>query len=136
MREIAGMATILAVGFAGATAAATMGKDEHKASRARIAAEYQADRQKCGAHLGQPAELCVARARGAQRVARAELEAAYKPSPRTQFDAAMARAEAAYEIAKKECGGKDGGIRNGCLKDAEATRAAAKAAASAARNVR
>jgi hypothetical protein len=131
--RLSGIATALAV-FTGATAlAAGMTKDEYTAAKKRIAAEYQADRQKCGAHLGNPAELCVARARGAQEVARAELEATYKPSPRTNYDAAMARAHADYVIAGEECDRQTGRVREACVKDAKAARDRAKAAAEAAR---
>ena len=133
MRTLLSIAAALAVCGCTAASAAALTKEEYKAGKARVAAEYQADRQKCGAHLGNAAEQCVARARGAQKAGKAELEAAYKPSPRTQYDAAIARAEAAYEIARKECGGKGGETRKGCLKDAKAGQAEAKAAASAAR---
>lgn len=133
MRSASGIATALAV-FTWATAmAAGMTKDEYTAAKTRIAAEYQADRQKCGAHLGNAAELCVARARGAQKVARAELEATYKPSPRTNYDAAMARAHADYAIADEECDRQQGRAREACVKDARAARDRAKAAAETAR---
>lgn len=134
MRRLSGIATALAVCFTGATAAAAgMARDEYKATRARIAAEYQADRQKCGAHLGHAAELCVTKARGAQKVAQAELEATYKPGPRTHYDAAIARAQSGYAIAKKECENRKGEARKACAKDASAAQDRAKAAAKAAR---
>lgn len=132
MRNILGIATAVAVFTCGAAAAAGMTKDEYKAGKARIAAEYQADRQKCGAHLGDATDLCIARARGAQKVAKAELEAAYKPSPRTNYDAAIAREQAAYAIAREECDDKEGEARKGCVRDARAAQERAKAAAMAA----
>jgi hypothetical protein len=116
-----------------AVAAAGMTRADYKAARARIATEYEADRQQCGAHLGHAAELCVTRARGAQKVAQAELEATYKPSPRTNYDAAIARALSAYSIAKKECEIQKGDARKGCEKDARAEQERARAAAAAAR---
>jgi hypothetical protein len=133
MRNILGIATALVVFTCGGAAAAGMTRDEYKAGKARIAAEYQADRQKCGAHLGDAAELCVARARGAQKVAKAELEAAYKPSPRAHFEAAIARAQAAYAIAKAECDNKEGAARKNCVRDARAARDRAQAEALSAR---
>jgi hypothetical protein len=133
MRNSSSIATALTVFTCVAAAAAGMAKDEYKASRARIAAEYEAARQKCGAHLGNPAQLCVARARGAQKVALAELEATYKPGARTYYDAAIARSEAAYTIASKECDGLGRESRDACAKDARAARERAKAEAIAAR---
>ena len=133
MRSVSGIATALAVFTCAAAAAAGMTKDEYTAAKARIASEYQADRQKCGAHLGNAAELCVARARGEQEVAQAELEATYKPSPRTNYNAAIARAHADYTIAAEECDRQEGKVREACAKDAKAARDRAQAAATAAR---
>jgi hypothetical protein len=133
MRNLSAIATALAVFTCATAAAAGITKEEYKAANARIAAEYEADRQRCGAHLGNAAELCVERARGAQKVARAELEATYKPSPRTNYDAAIARAQADYAIAAQECAQQQGTVREACSKDAKAARDRAKAAAEATR---
>ena len=129
MRNVSSIATALAVLIFATAAAASMTKDEYKAAKERIATEYQADRQKCGAHLGNAAELCVARARGTQEVARAELEATYKPGPRTNYNAAVARAHADYTFAAEECDRQAGKVREACMKDAKAARDRAKAAA-------
>ena len=98
----------------------------------RITSEYLAERQKCGTGYGHAYELCVAHAHGLRDVAKAELEAAYKPSPRNYYDAAIARAKSAYTIAKEECDDKRGTQRKACRKDAkdalERARAEAKAA--------
>lgn len=132
MRNVIGFAT-LAFLTCGAATAAALTKEEYKAGKARIAAEYEADRQKCGAHLGNAAEICVARARGARKVAQAELEANHKPSPRTNYEAAIARSQAAYAIAKEECDAREGGMRKVCVRQATAAQERAKAEASAAR---
>lgn len=132
MRNILGIATAVAVFTCTGAAAAGMTKQEYRDGKARIAAEYQADRQKCGAHLGDAADLCVARARGAQKVARAELEAAYKPSPRTNYEAAIARVQAAYAIAKEECNDRKGEAQKGCMREAKVAQDRAKAEAIAA----
>jgi hypothetical protein len=55
-----------------------MTASEYKSDKARIGAEYQADRQKCGAGIGNGVDLCVAHARGAPQDAPAELKAADK----------------------------------------------------------
>ena len=133
MRNMLGIPTAVAVLTSGAAAAAGMTKEEYRAGKARVLAEYQADRQKCGPGLGNPADVCIARARGAQQVARAELEAAYKPSPKSNYEAAIARAQAAYSIAKQECDFKVGEERKGCVKQARTARERAQAEAMAAR---
>jgi hypothetical protein len=134
MRNPLPITTVLGVlACAAATAVAAMDKDEYRGANARIDAEYQVDRQKCGERHGNAADLCVARAHGARDVSRAELEATYKPGPRANYNAAMARAQSTYAIAKLECNDRQGAARKGCVKDAEAARARAKAEAEALR---
>jgi hypothetical protein len=118
MRTTPGIAMAV-IAFACAPAmAANMSKEEYRDAKKRITAEYLADRQKCGAGYGHAYDLCVAHAHGDRDVAKAELEAQYKPSPRHYYDAAIARAKSAYTIAKKDCEDKRGAERKAC--DAEA----------------
>lgn len=132
MRNIIGIAAAVAAFTCAAAAAAGMAKDEYKAGKARIDAEYQADRQKCGSRHGNSADLCIARAHGARKVAKAELEATYKPSPRANYEAAIARAQAAYAIAKEDCDDQKAEARKGCVSDAKAAQERAKTEATAA----
>lgn len=129
MQNILGITMVAAVIACGAAVAAPLTKDEYEAGRKRIAAEAQAERQKCGARHGNAADLCIARARGDLKVAKAELEAAYKPSPRTNYAAAIARAQAAEAIAKEECDDKARDMRKACVKEAKAALERAKAEA-------
>jgi hypothetical protein len=133
MRHIPGIA-IAALAFAwGPAQGAGMSKQDYQAAKKRIAAEYQAERQKCGARHGNALDLCVAHAHGARDVAKAELEAEYKPSPRTNYDAAIARSKAAHATAKEECDEKRGAEETACMKDAKASLARARAEAESAR---
>ena len=77
----------------GPAVGAGMSKEDYRDAKKRITSEYLAERQKCGAGYGHAYELCVAHAHGVRDVAKAELEAAYKPSPRNYYDAAIARAK-------------------------------------------
>jgi hypothetical protein len=113
--------------------AAPMTKGDYKAGKKRIAAEYEAERQKCGVRHGNDLSLCVARAHGERDVANAELEAAYKPSPRTNYDAALARSKAAFGVAKDECYQQQEPARKPCLANAKAARDKADAEAKAVR---
>jgi hypothetical protein len=118
MRRIPAMVVVALVFACGAATAAPMTKDEYKAAKKKIAAEYTVERQKCGSRYGVAAELCIAHAHGARDVAKAELEAAYKPSARAYYDAAITRAKTAYAVAKDECDEKRGAEKKACLKDA------------------
>jgi hypothetical protein len=133
MRSISAIAVAIAALACGSAAAVPMAKDEYTASKARIDANYQTERQKCGDRHGNAAALCIARAHGERNVGKAELEATFKPSRDTNYQAAIARANAAYEIAKLECNDRKDAERKGCVKDAEAARASAKKEASALR---
>jgi len=137
MRYVPGIA-IAVLAFAwGPAQGAGMSKEDYQAAKKRIAAEYQVERQKCGARYGNALDLCVAHAHGARDVAKVELEAAYKPGARTNYDAAIARSKAAYAVAKEECDDKRGPERAACMKEAKASleraRAEAKTAMAAAR---
>lgn len=131
--HVSAIATAIAILACGPATAAAMAKDEYRAAGKHIEAEYQAERQKCGDRHGNAAALCIARAHGARKVGKAELEASYKPSPRTNYNAAAARADAAYDIAKLECNDRKSAERKGCVKDAEAARSRAKQEAMAIR---
>ena len=119
----------MAAGILGASATAAMAPADYKAAKERIAAEYQADRQKCGTRHGNAADMCIARAHGAQAVAKAELKALHEPSPRANYEAALARAQAAYANAREECDNKDGAARKSCRREAEAKRDRSRAEA-------
>lgn len=129
MRGTLPIVSTLVILAGSAAAAADMAPGDYKAARARIAADYQADRQKCGARHGNAADLCIARAHGAQAVAKAELEALHEPSPRANYKAALARAKAAYANAREECDDRDGAARKTCVRAAAAKRDHARAEA-------
>lgn len=128
MRIALGIATLAVAGAAAAAPAMT--PEEYRAGNSRIESEYQADRQKCGALHGHAAELCVTHARNTRRVAKAELHAEYKPGTRAYYDAALARAQADYAIAKVKCEEQPrGDARNACLAQARIARDRARAEA-------
>jgi hypothetical protein len=133
MRNTLGIAIAVLAFACGPAAGASLSKQDYQAARKRIAAEYEVERQKCGARYGNALDECVARAHGIRDVAKAELEAAYKPSSRTYYDAAIARARSAYANAKEQCDEKRGPEKKACVKDAKAALEQANAEAKAAR---
>lgn len=133
MRMTRGIAIAVLALACGPASGQSMSKKEYQAAKKRIEAEYTAERQKCGPRYGNALDECVARAHGTRDVAKAELEAQYKPSPRTNYNAAIARANAAYKVAKEECDEKSGPARKACMKDAKAASERATAEAKAAR---
>lgn len=114
-------------------AGAAMDREEYSAHKDRIDAEHKAALARCKPMNDQGRDLCEVQAAGVRRVARAELDAQYKPGPRNAEKVMMARAEADYALAKERCEGVAADARDICRKDAKAAFAAARADAKAAK---
>ena len=126
---------LLAVaGVCGSAAAQALGKEEYRAHLERVEAEYDAAMARCKPLQDNQRDLCKLHARGTRDVARAELRAQHKPEPANQEKVAMARAEAAYAVAKEQCDDAKGHARDVCRKDAKAAFAAARAQAKSVRS--
>ena len=132
MRNTHGFAIALLAFACSSALGAPMSKEDYQAAKKRITAQYDAERQKCGPRHANALDLCVAHAHGERDVALAELEATYKPSPRANYNAAIARSKAAYNIANQECDDKRGAQKTACVKAAKESRARAQAEAQAA----
>ena len=88
--------TLIAACAAGlmATTAFAMTPAEHKAAKESISADYKMNKQKCDALKANAKDICVKEAKGAEDVAKAELEAQYKPSDKATYNVNEARADA------------------------------------------
>ena len=73
----------------------------------------------------------MAEANGKEKVAKAELEARYKPSERTSHAPRVAKAQADYAVAREKCDDKVGNEKDVCVKEAKAAETRAKADAKA-----
>jgi osmotically-inducible protein OsmY len=79
--NITAMAAAIALAFsAGALAAQGMSKDEYKAGKDKIAAEYKAAKAGCDSLTANAKDVCMAEAKGKQKAATAELKASNKPA--------------------------------------------------------
>ncbi|MHB1359654.1 MAG: hypothetical protein ACYCWC_08755 [Rhodocyclaceae bacterium] len=81
--------------------------------------------------FGNPKDICVADAKGKEKVAKAELEAGYKPSNKATYEVSVAKAEADYAVAKERCDDLAGNAKDVCVKEAKAAETTAKANAKA-----
>jgi hypothetical protein len=124
---------VLALGlaFSAGSMAAGISKADYKAAKDSIGAEYKVAKAGCASLSGNPNDICVAEAKGKEKVAMAELEASYKPSPKTHYEARVARAEADYAVANEKCDDLAGNTKDVCVKEAKAAQTAAKADAKA-----
>lgn len=113
--------------------AMAMTNAEYKTQRDRISGDYKVNRDKCAALKANAKDICVSEAKGAEKIAKAELEAQYEPSPRHTEQLALAKADAAYDTAKEKCDDLSGNSKDVCMKDAKAAHVKAKEEAKLAR---
>ena len=129
--NITAIATAIALAFSVGAMATSMSKDAYKAGKASIATEYKSDRAGCDSFSANAKDICIAEAKGIEKVAKAELEAGYKPSRENRYKVSIARAEADYSVATEKCDDKAGNVKDVCIKEAKAAQIAAKADAKA-----
>ncbi|MDY0107539.1 MAG: hypothetical protein RBS27_12765 [Giesbergeria sp.] len=102
-----------------ATGALAMDRTEYNTARQRIVADAQVRMDKCRALTANARDVCRTEARGFERIARAELEALYRPSEQAHFRARVVRADAAHAAARQKCNDLAGPARKVCQKDAK-----------------
>lgn len=125
------IAAAIALAFSTGAMAQNLSKDDYKAGKDKIAAEYKSAKAGCGSLKANAKDVCMAEAKGKEKVAKAELEASYKPGDKTRQAVGMAKAEADYAVAKEKCDDKAGNDKKSCVKEAKTAEASAKAAAKA-----
>lgn len=100
--------------------AATLPKADYEAGKARIGAAYKADRAACAALSANAKDICIEEAKAKEKVERAELNAAYSGKPADAVKARVAKAEAAYAVAKEKCDAMAGDAKASCIAAAKA----------------
>ncbi|MBT9474528.1 hypothetical protein [Polaromonas sp.] len=120
------LALTFAVSCAFAGNAMALTKDEYKTQKDQISADYKVNRDKCATLKANAKDICVAEAKGVEKVAKAELEAQYKPSAKNTQKIALAKGDAAYATAKEKCDDLAGNAKDVCVKDAKAALVKAK----------
>ena len=115
---------VLAIGlaFSAGAMAESMTKNQYKSDVKSIESEYKVDKAGCDSFARNAKDICVAEAKGKQSVAKADLEANYKPSIKTRYDARVAKAKADYSVAIEKCDDKAGNDKDVCVKEAKATK--------------
>jgi phage-related minor tail protein len=100
--------------------AASLSKVDYKAAKSDIENKYKADKKTCNVHADNAKDICVEEAKGAERVAKAELEANYEPSAKHTIAVQEAKAKASLAIAKEKCDDQNGNAKAVCRKEAQA----------------
>jgi hypothetical protein len=119
----------LLLAFSLGASAAPLSKVEYKSGKTAIAAKLKADKLACDAQTGNAKDICIQEAKGVEKVALAELEAGYEPSTKHSYDISVAKAKAAFAIAKEKCDDQTGNAKDVCRKEADAAHTTAMAEA-------
>jgi hypothetical protein len=106
-----------------------------QAAADRADAVESADKDACDRLSGNAKDICMADAKGRANIALAERAFADKPTDEHRFELLMARADAAYAVAKERCDDLSGNANDVCRKEAERAYATAKADATLAEKV-
>lgn len=121
----------VSLAFSAGAMAEGMSKADYKAGKDKISAEYKTAKSSCGSLSGNASDICVAQAKGNEKVALADLEATYQPTKEHSHDARVARAEADYGVAIEKCDDLAGNTKDVCVKEAKAAETTGKANAKA-----
>ena len=122
-----GLFAAAGIAIAGGTQAQTMSKGAHDSAYKSATAQYKTDREACNSHSGNAKDICVEEAKGKEKVAKAEADAAYKGTPKARESARLAHADANYNVAKEKCDDASGNAKDVCVKEAKAGYVKAKA---------
>lgn len=108
-----------------AAEAPAMSRQAFKAAESKIEAVARSERKACETRKGRAAELCAKEAKAREKIAKAELEADYRPSPDSAQEARNVKANAEYDVAREKCDDLKGAARDRCITAAKSVREAA-----------
>lgn len=114
------IALLTMLGMTAAVQAATITKPDYEASKTRISADYKVDKRACSSYSGNAKDVCIEEAKAKEKVAKAELELAFTGKASDQNKLWVAKAEAAYAVAKEKCDDLSGNAKDVCVQEAKA----------------
>ena len=124
---VAGCATQREAPMAAAKPAAPISKDAYDTIVKNADTQYKTEKDACASRSGNGKDICLAEAKGKEKVAKADAEVAYKNTPKLREDARVTRADASYDVAKEKCDELSGNSKDVCVKEANAALVKAKA---------
>ena len=119
-QHISAVLAITSLAFSTGAMAENMSKNEYKAAEKSIATEYKSAKAGCNTFADNARDICMVVAKGREKVAKAELEARYKPSKNADYDVNVTRGKADYFVALEKCDDKTGNVKDVCVKEAKA----------------
>ena len=106
--------------LAGGAQAATGNRDARNEAVKQAEATYKADKDACKSLSGNAKDVCMKEAKGKEKIAKAEADAAYENTPRAREKARKEKADADYDVAKEKCDDLAGNPKDVCVKEAKA----------------
>ncbi len=95
--------------------------DEYKREKDRIEADAKAAKAKCKDMKDNAKDVCMAEAKGNEKLAKKELDFKKNPNDKNRQDVEKMKAEVAYELAKEKCEDQKGAAEQAsCKKQAKA----------------
>ena len=92
-----------------------------------IEKQAKADKAQCDSLKANAKDICMAEAKGKEKVAKAELDAKHaKDKVKAEEKVKEAKAEAAYDVAAQKCDDQKGEAKDACIKQAKVERDKAK----------
>lgn len=119
------LAFALIAGCAVGGAAGAMTKNEYRVERDKAQAAYKSAWASCKALTGNARDVCKVEAKGNYQVAKAELDAQLRPTPKRDDKVKTEKAVAAYKLASEKCDDLKANAKDVCRKDAKANYVAA-----------
>ena len=102
------------------TMATPISKDAYVAAKASADTQYKVDKDACASLSGNAKDICMAQAKGKDKIAKADAEAAYENTPKARESARVTHAEATYAVSKEKCDDLAGNRKDVCVKEAQA----------------
>jgi len=118
------------------TASFAMTKSEHTAAKNTIGVNAKAAQDACKGLAANAKDICMVEAKGAEKIEKADLEVRYNPKEKNQHNLRMAKADAAYDVAKEKCDDKAGNDKDVCVKEAKAMHTKAKTDAAVSKSMK
>jgi len=94
------VASLLAAGCYSSALAGSLDTSlaDYLAAKRQLSTQLRAAKAACDADWSQPREICLTEAMGNDWIAKADLEVAYRSTPRSRFEASAARADARLSL--------------------------------------
>jgi len=105
----------------------SMTKDGYGTAKTHAGMQYRIDKDACAPLAGNTRDVCMIEAKGNEKIALAEADAAYASTPKSRQKARMAHVQAARDVAVEKCDDLAGNAKDVCVKQADAVLVKGKA---------